>query len=47
MCKKSADMGMYPGMNPATFDAQGGVRRWRAQGIAPDQITASCAGRRI
>jgi feruloyl esterase len=35
------DMGMCPGMNPSTFDALGAVQRWREQGIAPDQITAS------
>ncbi len=39
------DMGMCPGMNPATFDALGAVQRWREQGIAPDQITASYADR--
>jgi feruloyl esterase len=39
------DMGMCPGMNPATFDALGAVQRWREQGIAPDQIIASYADR--
>lgn len=35
------DMFMCPGMNPAVFDGLGAVKRWREQGAAPDQITAS------
>jgi len=30
-------------MNPAMFDALGAGPRWCAQGVAPDQILASCA----
>jgi feruloyl esterase len=39
------DNGMCPGGNPATFDALGALQRWREQGIAPDQITASYSDR--
>jgi feruloyl esterase len=42
------DIGMCPGTNPATFDVLGALQRWREQGIAPDQITASYRdGRRV
>jgi hypothetical protein len=37
------DMGMCPGMNPATFDVLSALRHWREQGVAPDQITVSHA----
>jgi feruloyl esterase len=35
------DFGMCAAMFPDTFDALGAVQRWREDGIAPDQITAS------
>jgi feruloyl esterase len=35
------DFGMCAGMSSGSFDALGAVQRWREDGIAPDQITAS------
>jgi feruloyl esterase len=35
------DFGMCPAMFPGTFAAMDALKKWREEGIAPDQITAS------